>query len=280
MKTSYAPQKIGFYTVGFLLILLIKFPANAQYCESALGGISCGSSLYEQIINVSITGTTLNHTDTICHSVAGSNLAIFPASGSATAVLTRGNQYVLKVTTSFPSISSVWIDYNQNGLFAASSLEWKRITTVSTLNVADSVVLDIPWGALGGQTRMRIRTREDSFQNDSSSACAPFGSGEAEDYTIIIDIGTNVSKNITANDISVVPNPASNQLTISFSNRSNEISTVLLMNAMGQTVYMDKLNSQDDKYSKTIDLTAYPRGIYSVQLLTKNGIAYKKIVVE
>jgi hypothetical protein len=75
----------------------------------------------------------------------------------------------------------LWIDYNQDGTFAAS--EWTQITTNA---VTATVSFTVPVTALTGSTRMRIRSRGTGNTNGSGDACSNFGSGETEDYTITI----------------------------------------------------------------------------------------------
>ena len=246
------------------------------YCNTNLGGATCPSSDY--INNVTIVGTTLNNSDTICNSINGSTLSVFAPVGSATATLTRGNSYTLSVTTTSSNIISVWIDYDQNGIYSAN--EWQQVSTTSTPGVANTVQLNIPFGIPGGQTGMRIRSRAINNQNDSVSACINFGSGEAEDYVVTIDIGTGVSSVNPNNNFSVVPNPATNNLSISFMNNKTENSSLKMFNLNGQVVFSENLYQFVGSYAKTIDVSEFPKGIYNLQLISSGGLINKKVVIE
>ncbi|XZF13002.1 GEVED domain-containing protein [Chitinophagaceae bacterium MMS25-I14] len=155
--------------------LLAGFGKASAYCNTGLGGGS-----YAWISSVSITGTTLNNPS----GMAASYYTAWPASGSTTATLLLGTTYTLNTTYDNSlggAIASLWIDYNQNGIFEAS--EWQQITTNAN-TVATSVT--IPTTALTGTTGMRIRSRGNGNINGAGDACTSFGSGETEDYTITI----------------------------------------------------------------------------------------------
>ncbi len=162
-----------------------------NYCTAA-HSVGCGNG---NITNVSMR-YTLNNTTT-CTAPA---FELFPASGSTTTSLPIGQAHNLSVTTDAPCIVSVWIDYDQNGIFDAS--EWTQVTTSSTTNVASSVSISIPPTAATGQTRMRVRTRFAANPNAATDACTSFGSGETEDYIITL-LPASVNEPSCATSISV-----------------------------------------------------------------------------
>jgi hypothetical protein len=81
---------------------------------------------------------------------------------------------------------SVWIDYNQNGLF--ENTEYTSITNSLVGVTPITVNINIPSSAAAGLTRMRVRTRSFVNSNGATDACTAFvtGGGETEDYTIRI----------------------------------------------------------------------------------------------
>ncbi|MEO8148241.1 MAG: GEVED domain-containing protein [Bacteroidia bacterium] len=136
----------------------------------------CGNG---QITNVTLNGI---NNSTTCTSPAYSVYA--PGAGTTTAV-NNGVTYKLKVTTDNIDITSVWFDWDQNGVF--DSTEWSQVNLASAAGVADSVLITVPINATAGQTRMRIRTRFAGNPNAATDACTSFGSGESEDYTITVE---------------------------------------------------------------------------------------------
>lgn len=143
-------------------------PANQCYCIPLHSGSSC-------ISNVSIGA--INNNSPTC-------VSPYYSSQSATTDLKRGTIYNLTVTTVDAAILSVWIDYNQNGVFEAS--EWNQITTASVAGVPTIKSITIPSTALLGKTGMRIRSRSTGSANGAGDACTQFFSGECEDYFVTI----------------------------------------------------------------------------------------------
>jgi len=168
----------GFSTYTDSIKISIK-PFFNCYCVSGIGG-NCTQQA-TAIDSVGIAGTTLNNGASGC----GINYyTSYPVSSTTTASLTQGESYA--ITTKFTGNvkASVWIDYNQNGIFENS--EWQQICTTSTANTPVTANINIPMNALVGNTGMRIRSRSSAGANDSTSACATFGTGETEDYTVTI----------------------------------------------------------------------------------------------
>jgi hypothetical protein len=106
-----------------------------------------------------------------------------PAATTTTTV-TAGQSYTFSISTiadgtnSF-AITSVWMDWNRNGVFDAS--EWYQ---PYTSGVSGTISITVPINATAGLTKMRVRSRGSSNFNGSTDACTSFGSGETEDYTI------------------------------------------------------------------------------------------------
>ncbi|MEO0312604.1 MAG: hypothetical protein RIQ89_2261, partial [Bacteroidota bacterium] len=111
-------------------------------------------------------------------------LETFAPGAGTTATLIPGSSYNLDVTTDGSSIISIWIDYNQDGLYDAA--EWNQVTTTSTANTPATISVTIPVTATPGLTGLRIRSRGVGNANGSTDACTNFGSGQTEDYQVSI----------------------------------------------------------------------------------------------
>ena len=83
--------------------------------------------------------------------------------------------------------------------------------------------------------------------------------------------GAGVEEN-NAVTLSIYPNPANNNLTISTNSNSVENVNVYAMN--GQLVLSNSLNS------KTIDVSSLEAGVYLIQVQTENGIASQRFIKE
>lgn len=149
-------------------------PATLCYCKTSLGGFCGGNDITK------VQFGTINNTST-CNTVGAGAYTAFPDTGVATTDLYQLVSTNLTVTLSGASIISVWIDFNQNGIFEVS--EWTQVSTNSALA---SVGINVPGSALLGKTGMRIRSRATGNSNGAGDACSNFGSGETEDYIVNI----------------------------------------------------------------------------------------------
>ncbi len=167
---------LGTFSTNVKAVFSTCISAAQCYCQPAS---SPSSSDY--IADVVVSGTTLSNIGT---TYIGTTPSIYPATGNTTAILMKSYPYKLNVKSNATSIVSVWIDYNQNGVFDAT--EWTQVSASTTANVAASVQITIPTTALSGVTMMRVRSRGTGSPNGSGDACTAFFTGETEDYTITI----------------------------------------------------------------------------------------------
>ena len=157
---------------GTSAALNVSVASGLSYCTPThSGGV---------IIN-SVSINTLNATGLNASTSPYYNLN--PNSGSTTTTLVAGSTYPITATSSATGVASVWIDYNQNGVF--ESTEWVQLFTTGTTG---TVNLSVPSGALNGSTRMRVRTRSVT-PNGAIDACTVFSSGSCEEFTITITGG-------------------------------------------------------------------------------------------
>ncbi len=147
------------------------------YCNNLGGG--CGTN---NIIDVSILNTNFNVANAPCvFNNTGAAYTQFPDTGSATTSLQRGGAYSLSINIENATISSAWIDYNQNGLFEPS--EWVQITINAS---SGTVTLNIPANAVLGKTGFRVRTNYSFGTNGANNACTRFFDGETFDFLVTI----------------------------------------------------------------------------------------------
>ncbi|WP_181248541.1 GEVED domain-containing protein [Flavobacterium magnum] len=102
----------------------------------------------------------------------------YPATGTTTTTVTAGQTYNLTVSAA-TSILSVWIDWNRNGDLEDS--EWQQVWTSAS---SGTLPILVPSNAVGGYTKMRLRSRGSGNPNGASDDCSAFFSGTSQDYTI------------------------------------------------------------------------------------------------
>ncbi|GEM_PF-702258 len=188
---------------------------NVTYCTPA-GSLSCTSN--DSITNVSIN--TLNNT-------SGCNTGgyiLFPAAGSQTTNLVQGSAYTLSLTVGVGSGThgaAVYIDWNQDGDFIDPS-EFILIGNSISPSTTTTVTVNVPSGAVIGNTRMRVRYAYNQSMTFATSCTIGGTYGETEDYSISI-IAPSVTPVLTitgtpTNHGSVCPGTAAATVTYTISN--------------------------------------------------------------
>ncbi|HWR93625.1 MAG TPA: GEVED domain-containing protein [Flavobacterium sp.] len=188
--------------------LTIGLPTTLRW---TISNGECGSTFSDVVINTSsgsgclpyciptgnldcvtkgdyITNVTLNTliNNSTCDNNGYTN---FPATGSKTTIVTRGNIYNLTLGTGPGNKkhgAGVWIDFNQNSSFADAG-EFFLIGNGVIGNSINTIPITIPLGATLGNTRMRVRYGTLATIASTSSCTLTGTYGETEDYTITIN---------------------------------------------------------------------------------------------
>ena len=97
--------------------------------------------------------------------------------------------------------------------------------------------------------------------------------------TFCVNINVINPQSITANDMSVniFPNPSSNVFNVEFISTSD--TEILVNNLLAETVYYKSTNSTG-KFNTQIDLSHYPKGVYSLTIKTYNGISNYRLILQ
>jgi hypothetical protein len=150
----------------------------------------------------------------------------------------------------------------------ATSYTWTYSGTGHTItNNGTSVSIDFSLTATSGILTVK-----------GTNTC---GSGTVSaDHPIFVKayIGINEAGGSALN-CQIYPNPTKGIITINI----NEINTSLdlqIINIEGMLIHSEKLNSVKPSYTKDIDLSIYPKGIYFVKLINKNFTKVEKVVLQ
>lgn len=156
-------------------------------CHCIPPPFDCNNS--NEIKNVSIS--TLNNSSS-CTLDGYTDYSSSVPSVSLTAV--QSYSLNVKVGSDFNNYTSVWIDYNQNGIYDTNEFTDLGFVT----GAGDSTIygnITIPAGASLGNTKMRVRNRQSiSFYDDEACSAGGLGDknvtgtnyGETEDYMVTI----------------------------------------------------------------------------------------------
>lgn len=153
-----------------------------------------GTYFGDEISQVQITGTTLNNSS-VFNPSSPMYVAYLPPTYTApnyTAQLERGHNYNCIVTTGVSSfqVMRVWIDYNDDGVFAPNESLGESAPQSNTSYYSVSFPFTISNTAKLGNHRMRVRDVYYSFGIDP---CANYSFGETEDYLVQIICSPNQS---------------------------------------------------------------------------------------
>ncbi|HEY1038296.1 MAG TPA: GEVED domain-containing protein [Bacteroidia bacterium] len=226
------------------------------YCSDNIGGGCNGYS----IDSVSINSTSFNVSVTGCENNASVHYSQYPAFGNYTTTLTAGQTYTITVRETGSNITSLWIDYDHNGVFDHN--EWTQVNTSSVTNALYNASFSVPANAYNGLTGMRLRTRASGVLNDSTTACTNFASGETEDFLISIAGGLTIGlKNESeAKNVTLFPNPSNGSFTIETGN--SNLYELSVSNILGNTVLESEQKAENGKLR--IQLNVAP-GIYFIK---------------
>ncbi len=252
-----------------------KNPVTQCYCSSSLAG-NCNNEYY--IDSVNITGTSLNNPHTGCGNLSALYYSAYPANGNTTCTLKADSTYTLNLRLNGSNIVSMWIDYNQDGVFGQK--EWIQVCTSSPTNTTVAVNFTVPDTARNGTTGMRIRSRAADNINDSTSACTGFGTGETEDYQITITGSTfGIKKSDADQFINIFPNPCQEQLYIIANGLSGRVQ-MQVYNNIGALVQEQYFSSWRAGERKAIEMSQMPAGMYFLILKTEERQYNARIIRE
>ena len=98
-----------------------------------------------------------------------------------------------------------------------------------------------------------------------------------EAYYSVDNVGVDDIQGV--NELMVFPNPASDVLHIGFSTDEKTAVKMQMINITGQAVYSCDLSSLSGTYEQDVNISAYPAGVYFLEIITSKGITNKKVVI-
>lgn len=76
------------------------------------------------------------------------------------------------------------------------------------------------------------------------------------------------------------PNPATNNVNVTFSSEENAAAVISVMNLMGQTVYTENVNIHEGYNMLNLSVNNFSNGVYMVNIKTDKGISTQKLIVK
>ena len=82
------------------------------------------------------------------------------------------------------------------------------------------------------------------------------------------------------NNLEVYPNPSKDIFNVSFVSEDMQNLEVRVLNLIGEVIYTEGLEQFVGEYTKSINLSKYTKGVYFLEITTKEGVVNKKIVLQ
>lgn len=177
------------------------------------------------------------------------------AQGVAYDVTLEGN------TNGYLSYFTLWIDWDQNGVWEADEMYeiGSIFASTGTDGQQTTGTIMVPADATLGSTTMRIIKNWDTSPTDP---CGVYLYGQAEDYTIIVQDELSVGDQATT-AFTYYPNPTSGVVNVT---ANKEIDSILIFNILGQEILVDKnLNNG------LVDLSTLSNGAYMFRVSYVDG---------
>ncbi|TSE11421.1 M14 family zinc carboxypeptidase [Aquimarina algiphila] len=262
---------------------------NTAYTFSVKARDAAGNtSSSSDIINVTTVETTITYCTSTGTNVSFEYIDYVEIGGIANSTVANGgygdftslvgsigygaNTIILSAgfaNTAYREHFSVWIDYNQDGVFDTTE---QIVSNSSNSSANQSFNFDVPNTASSGNTRMRVSMK----YSTASGACDTFTYGEVEDYTINIGTSTLSKENnltqLGMNDMFLYPNPIE-QGVLFIKGIDQKDVAFRIVNYIGQTVMRDKL-SED-----SINVTNLPEGMYILEVNTGQKTIAKRFII-
>jgi cyanophycinase-like exopeptidase len=275
--TSYNVEIVGNCTSSTSTAGTTSFTTTSSntttYCASK------GNSATSEWVSKVVIGTINNN--------SGSNGGYADFSAQSTSI-TKGVASTLTLTPGYSATRdlywSVYIDYNNNGLFTDSG---ENVYSIFSRKIL-SPNITVPTTAVTGLVRMRIIVSYNSI----TSPCGTYNYGETEDYTLNIiastakiavysDTLTNSDDKtiVISNKTEVYPNPTSEDYTIRFASAKNEEVVVKIYSIDGLEKKSFNINATigENKIRKNKDDLV--SGQYIVKIFKSDEISTSKMLI-
>jgi hypothetical protein len=177
---------------------------------------------------------------------------------------------------------SVWIDFNDNGVFEGSEqlIIAENYTVAEALNDFDLI---IPADAPLGSHILRARGLDPTGNpGDPNDPCADKQFGETHDYTVnIVDSSLSID-DFALNNSELVVNKLDTDSyeVILRPNGFTDMLTISMHNILGQKLVKNRVNYSNGEYRYELNTNGLASGVYLIRLGTEQYGKVKRIVIE
>ncbi len=105
------------------------------------------------------------------------------------------------------------------------------------------------------------------------------GCSASATQNITVSVCSGMEESSIAKSLLIAPNPAREQLMISFNNANSNNVQVNIISADGKLVYSENAAAAS-QYVKYVDVTSFAKGLYFIQIVSEEGMINNKIIVQ
>jgi IgGFc binding protein/Secretion system C-terminal sorting domain/PKD-like domain len=163
------------------------------------------------------------------------------------------------------------IEYSKNNVFSVtnesgSSYEWSVIEGDAEIEEKNGNSIELKVGKSGNVIIKVIQITADGCKNETQ-------------YNITVVSATRITE-LRSKSFSVYPNPNNGQeeLIVELPSTSHHEVRIELIDLLGITRYEGMIPSQSVRH--TIQLVDLPKGMYTIRLITRDGVLTEKVIVE
>lgn len=181
-------------------------------------------------------------------------------------------------SSSYTEYWHVWIDWDHSGTFDTDE---EMVSGSSSSSGTLSANFTVPSDALLGTTRMRVTMK----YNSAASPCETFSYGEVEDYTVNVTssavnyffagVKSDAQElgNEDPTDITVYPNPATSDITVSVVNGTKR-GTISIYNVIGSLIKVVEIEGNE----REINISDLPSGSYIISVEDEKEPTIKQFI--
>ncbi len=107
-----------------------------------------------------------------------------------------------------------------------------------------------------------------------------YNAAKSNTGNVIIKNTTGIPTVSSVNSLTVYPNPTRGLFTMSLNLDKQQNVKVTIYDELGKAIEEDNYGAQNGKMLKQYDLSSFSKGIYTVQVITGDGVTYRKVVIQ
>ena len=153
-------------------------------------------------------------------------------------------------------------------------IKWRKLGSSVNVQFTPTNLLSLSGLSQSSTYKWRVRSECDNVSSNVSA----FTSWQF--FTTLSSIRISAGDDNLMDNFNVYPNPNRGEFNISFvSEKLNNIE-LIISDDFGKIIHLEKKQSFIGEYTKKINLSAYPKGIYIVQIKTTDSFVSKRVVVQ